>query len=97
MMTKQRYSLVFLLCGVTIFLILVASHLTCMTVEIEPSEVRKAKPYIEKIVVNDAELRQLASNLVQDYDENEGKVNAIYRYVVENFSYIADPEDTDLV
>jgi len=96
-MTKQRWSLVLLFCGVTTFLILVASHLTCMTVEIEPSEVRKAKPYIEKIIVDDAELRQLASALVQDYDENEGKVNAIYRYVVENFTYIADPEDTDLV
>ncbi|MFW6105280.1 MAG: transglutaminase-like domain-containing protein [Chloroflexota bacterium] len=92
-MTKQRWSLVLLLLGVAIFLVLVAFDLTCTTVEIEPSEVRKAKPYIEKIVVDDAELRQLASNLVQDYDENEGKVNAIYRYVVENFTYIADPEN----
>jgi hypothetical protein len=95
--TKQRPSLVLLFCGVTTLLILVASYLTCMTVEIEPSEVRRAKPYIEKIIVDNDELRQLASNLAQDYDENEGKVNAIYRYVVENFTYIADPEDTDLV
>jgi len=95
--TKQRWSSVFLLCGVAIFLVMVASHLTCTTVEIEPYEVRKAKPYIEKIVVDDAELRQLASALVQDYDENEGKVNAIYRYVVENFTYIAEPDDTDFV
>jgi len=96
-MTKRKWSLILLLCGVTAFLILVASYLTCMTVEIEPYEVRKAKPYIEKIVVDDAELRQLASDIVQDYDENEGKVNAIYRYVVKNFTYIADPEDMEFV
>ena len=96
-MTKRKWLLLLLLWGVTAFLILVASYLTCMTVEIEPYEVRKAKPYIEKIVVDDAELRQLASDIVQDYDENEGKVNAIYRYVVKNFTYIADPEDMEFV
>lgn len=96
-MTKQRRSLVLLLCGIAIFLMLAASHLTCKTVEIEPSEVRRARPYIEKIVVDDAELSQLASNLVQDYDENEGKVNAIYRYIVENFAYIADPENENVI
>jgi len=86
-----------LLCGVAISLIVVASPLTCQIFEIEPYEVRLAKPYIDKIVVDDGELRELASAIVEDYGEKEGKVNAVYRYVVENFMYIADPEDTEFV
>ncbi len=61
-------------------------------VEIEPYEVMLSKPYIDKIVVDDGELREIASAIVEDYGEKEGKVNAIYRYIVENFMYIADPE-----
>lgn len=66
-------------------------------VEIEPYEVRLAKPYIDKIVVNDDELRELASGIVEDYSEKEGKVNAIYRYIVEDFTYVADPEYTESI
>ncbi len=67
------------------------------TVGTEPYEVRLAKPYIEKIVVDDDELRELANAIVEDYSEKEGKVNAIYRYIVEDFMYIADPEYTESV
>ena len=63
----------------------------------EPYEVRRAKPYIEKIVVNNDELRELAGAIVEDYSEKEGKVNAIYRYIVEDFTYIADPEYTESI
>lgn len=66
-------------------------------VEIAPLEVRLAKPYIDKIVVDDGELRELASAIVEDYGEKEGKVNAIYRYIVENFIYEADPEYTESI
>jgi hypothetical protein len=96
-MTKQRWLLVLLLCGLAIVLIVVGSPLTCQILEIEPYEVRMAKPYIEKIVVDDAELRELAGAIVQGYPDREGKVNAIYRYIVENFTYIADPEGTESI
>jgi hypothetical protein len=96
-MTKQRWPLVLLLCGVAIFLPVVASSLACQIIEIEPYEVRVARPYIEKIVVADAELRQLATTIVRGYPDKEGKVNAIYRYIVENFTYIADPEGRELI
>ncbi len=77
--------------------IVIAYVLIGRIVEIEPYEVRLAKPYIDKIVVDDGELSELASAIVEDYGEKEGKVNAIYRYIVENFMYIADPEDTESV
>jgi hypothetical protein len=96
-MTKRRWPLVLLLCGVAILLVAIASSLTCQIGEIEPYEVRLAKPYIEKIVVDDAELRELASAIVQAYPDKEGKVNAIYRYIVENFTYVADPEDGESI
>jgi len=86
-----------LLCGLAIVLIVISSPLTCQIFEIEPYEARLAKPYIEKIVVDDTELMELAGAIVENYSEKEGKVNAVYRYVVENFTYIADPEDTESI
>lgn len=96
-MTKQRWLLALLLCGVAVILIVVASPLTCQIIEIEPYEVRLAEPYIEKIVVDDPELRELAEGIVLGYPDREGKVNAIYRYVVEDFTYMADPEDAESI
>ena len=96
-MTRRTWPLILLLCGVAILLIMVASPVTCQIVDIEPYEVRLAKPYIEKIVHDDAELRELASAIVQAYPDKEGKVNAVYLYIVENFTYIADPEDGESI
>jgi hypothetical protein len=96
-MTERRWPLVLLLCGVAILVVVVGSPLTCQIGEIEPYEVRLAKPYIEKIVVDDAELTELASAIVQGYPDKEGKVNIVYRYIVENFTYIADPQDGESI
>ena len=63
----------------------------------EPYEVRLAKPYIEKIAVDDDELKELAAAIVEDCNEKEGKLNAIYRYIVEDFTYVADPEHTESI
>jgi len=93
-MTKQRWPLVLLLGAVAI---VIAYVLIGQIVEIEPYEVRLAKPYIDKIVIDDGELRELTSVIVEDYGEKEGKVNAIYRYIVENFIYIADPENKESI
>ena len=65
-MTTQRWPL-FLLLGA--LAIVIAYVLMGRIVEIEPYEVRLAKPYIDEIVVDDGELRELASALVQDYPE----------------------------
>ncbi len=96
-MTKHTWPLILLLCGAAVLLVAIASSLTCQIGGIEPYEVRLAKPYIEKIVVDDAELRELATAIVQGYPDKEGKVNAVYRYIVENLTYIADPEDGESI
>ncbi|MGQ9546962.1 MAG: transglutaminase-like domain-containing protein [Dehalococcoidia bacterium] len=96
-MTEQRPPFVLLLCGIAIFLIVLASPLACGIVETEPYEVRRARPYIEKIIVDDSELRDLATVVVQGCPDKESKVNAIYRYIVENFIYIADPAYAEYV
>jgi len=96
-MTKERWVLILVLLVVVLFLLARLSPLSCPIIEVEPYEVRRAKPYIEEITVDDAELRELASALVQDCPDDECKVNAIYRYIVENFSYIADPEGTEII
>jgi len=96
-MTKERWVLILVLLVAVLVLLARLSPLSCAMVEVEPYEVRRAKPYIEKIVVDDPELRELAGALVRDCPDDECKVNAIYRYIVEDFSYISDPENTELV
>jgi len=96
-MTRRTWALILLLCGVATIVVVVGSPFACQIGEIEPYEVRLAKPYTEKIVVSDAQLRELANAIVQDYPDKEGKVNAVYRYIVENLTYIADPEDGESI
>jgi len=93
-MTEQRWPL-FLIIGAVV--VVVAYLIIGRIFEIEPYEIRLAKPYIEKIAVDDDELKELASAIVEDYYEKEGKVNAIYRYIVEGFTYVADPEHTESI
>ncbi len=96
-MTRRTWTLILLLCGVATIVIVVGSPFACQLVEMEPYEVRLAKPYIDKIVPDDAQLRDLADAIVQDYPDKEGKVNAVYRYIVEDFTYIADPENGESI
>lgn len=96
-MTSRTWLLALLLCGVATIVVVVGSPFACQIGEMDPYEVRLARPYIEKIVPDDAQLGELADAIVQDYPDKEGKVNAVYRYIVENFTYIADPEDEELI
>ncbi len=96
-MTRQRWLLVLLLCAVATIVAVVTSPLTCQIFEIEPYEVRLARPYIRRIALDDAELRGLAEGIVQGYPDREGQVSAIYRYIVEGFKYIADPVDRESI
>ena len=96
-MTRRTWTLLLLLCGVATIVLVVGAPFACQIGEMDPYEVRLAKPYIEKIVPDDAQLRELAEAIVQDYPDKEGKVNAVYRYIVEDFTYIADPEDGESI
>ena len=93
-MTERRWPLFLILGAVAIVIVYLVMG---QIVEIEPYEVRLAKPYIEEIVTDDDELMELASAVAEDYSEKEGKVNAIYRYIVEGFGYVADPEHTESI
>ena len=57
--------------------------------------VQKAEPYIEKIVTDDAELRDYANSLITDCDseDRECQINAIYRHIVENYNCVNDSGD----
>jgi hypothetical protein len=93
-MTEKRWPLFLILGAVVVVIVYLVIGQIIGT---EPHEVRLAKPYIEEIVTDDDELRGLASAIVEDYSEKEGKVNAIYRYIVEDFSYVAEPEQTESI
>jgi len=96
-MSSRTWTLILLLCGVATVVIVVGFPFACQIGEMEPYEVRLAKPYIEKIFPDDVQLMELAESIVQDCPDKEGKVNAVYRYIVEDFTYIADPEDGELI
>jgi hypothetical protein len=61
--------------------------------------VRRADPYISKIVVNDVDFRAYANAIIKrcPSTDKECKINAIYRHVVENYTYISDPIDEELI
>ena len=61
--------------------------------------VQRANPYISKIVTNDIQLRTYANSIIKDCPSNnkECQINTIYRYIVENFNYVSDPRDTELI
>ena len=61
--------------------------------------VQRAEPYIEKIVTDDAELRDYANSLITDCgsEDRECQINAIYRYIVENYNYVSAPMDVESI
>lgn len=61
--------------------------------------IKRAEPYLNKIDFNDVELRAYANSIIRDEFcwDKECELNAIYRYVVENFNYISDPEGDELI
>lgn len=61
--------------------------------------IQEAEPYINKIVSNDIELRAYANSIIGDCPANdkECQINAIYRHVVEQYNYLSDPADIELI
>src|SRR3989344_3268603 len=52
------------------------------------------EPYINPVVTSDVNLRAAAGQITKEcnlYNRKECEVNKIYRYIVENFRYVADP------
>lgn len=60
---------------------------------------RRAEPYISKVKFDDPNLRDEALRIIQEANatDKEGYITAIYRYIVENYQYISDPEDEELI
>ena len=60
---------------------------------------RRAEPYIKPIDVENATLRAMAASIVKGgpAGDRDYQVNAIYRYIVENFSYYSDPRSREYI
>jgi hypothetical protein len=71
---------------------------TMKNFDIDPV-IRRANPYINKIDVNNESLQSYASNIIQNCEPIEPAciLNAIYRHIVENYVYIPDPEDEEVI
>ena len=61
--------------------------------------IRRADPYIEKISFDDESLKIYALSIIKEINASnkEAIVTAIYRHIVENYSYISDPNDKELI
>jgi hypothetical protein len=62
-------------------------------------ELRRAEPYIEKVLFNDDEVLMYALEICQNctFTDNEQIITTVYRHIVEEYSYISDPEDNELI
>ena len=61
--------------------------------------VRRANPYLNKIEVDNESLQKYALAIIQECQTQELAcfLNQIYRHIVENFEYISDPEDEEVI
>jgi hypothetical protein len=61
--------------------------------------IMRANPYLKKIDVNNETLRDYAFSVIQNVqtDEKAYLLNQIYRHIVENYQYISDPEDEEVI
>ncbi len=59
----------------------------------------RANPYLKEINVDDESLRQYALTIIKNCQNDDVAcyLHAIYRHVVENYSYIADPKDEEII
>ena len=61
--------------------------------------VQRAEPYISKIDTSNITLRSYANSIIKNCPPNnkETQVNAIYRYIVENYNYVSDPRGVEFI
>lgn len=61
--------------------------------------IMRANPYLNEIVVNDSALRNYALTIIKDCNTTDTAcmVHQLYRHIVENYQYIADPEDEEVI
>lgn len=59
----------------------------------------KAKPFINKIVTDDKELKSYANSIISDCNSGDGecKVNAIYRHIIETYNYVNNSLDINSI
>lgn len=91
----QSCSLVF------VFLLLLSTtgcFETISNFDLDP-KVMRANPYLNKIELNNETLQQYALSIIQECQPSEPAcwLNQIYRHIVENYQYISDPEDEEVI
>lgn len=85
------------------FLIFTQSFSGCIdlddTLNFFDKELRRAEPYLKEIVFDDPTLQTYALSVCNDYgsSDKESIITALYRHIVEDFSYISDPENEELI
>jgi len=86
-----------------IILLLVLSLHGCIDLQhafdfIDPT-LRRADPYISKIEFDDAQLQTYALSLlnISRLSDKEYVITTLYRHIVENYSYISDPEGVERI
>ena len=100
MTSKKQFST-----GKTIYLIIffiIISTTGCFETfsnfDIDP-HIMRANPYLKKIDVDNETLRDYAYSVIQNVQTEEKAcvLNQIYRHIVENYQYISDPEDEEVI
>ena len=63
------------------------------------SNLRRANPYLNKIDVDSETLHNYAASIIQQCksDDSACVLNQIYRHIVDNYDYISDPDDEEVI
>lgn len=61
--------------------------------------IQNKEPYINEVIFDDVNLRAQAASIVAggESGDKEYQINALYRYVVENFNYYSDPRSREFI
>lgn len=89
-------------CSIIVIVLLLVSTTGCFETisnfDIDP-KVMRANPYLNAIELNNETLEEYALSIIQTCKQNEPAcwLNQIYRHIVENYQYISDPEDEEVI
>ncbi len=97
-MKHHLYKKMFIVFLFTFFLSITGCLETLSNFDIDPV-VMRANPYLNKLELNNEELQTYAISIIQtcENDETACILNTIYRHIVENYAYIPDPDDEEII
>jgi len=95
---RKGYTIVIQAVMILLVISLTGCFETISNFDIDP-KVMRANPYLNKIDLDNETLKDYALSLIDSCDTTDAScvLNQIYRHIVEQYQYISDPEDEEVI